>query len=147
MTWRVVNICLTCLTFKKQNYEYNWHICSSLSQKKSYKAKYIKKKIRICFNLAPHPIKTKSNLFVSKCINFVILKCVISQPDKIFNTFCKIWIYFSRVDEIMAVADGLYLARGNLGIHISPEKVFLAQKMLIGKANKAGKPVICATQV
>lgn len=116
-------------------------------RKKAIKLNTLKKRFKFVLILPPHPIKTKSNLFVSKCINFVILKCVISQPDKIFNTFCKIWIYFSRVDEIMAVADGLYLARGNLGIHISPEKVFLAQKMLIGKANKAGKPVICATQV
>ncbi|KAJ6893801.1 hypothetical protein NC652_027772 [Populus alba x Populus x berolinensis] len=45
-------------------------------------------------------------------------------------------------DEILQEADGVILSRGNLGIDLPPEKVFLFQKTVVFKCNMAGKPAV-----
>jgi len=65
---------------------------------------------------------------------FVIAK--IERSDAIAN-----------FDDILAAADGIMVARGDLGVEVPIEEIAHTQKQLIAKANLAGKPVITATQM
>jgi pyruvate kinase len=52
-----------------------------------------------------------------------------------------------NLDKIIAVSDGIMIARGDLGAETSPQEVPILQKLIIEKCNAVGKPVITATQM
>ena len=52
-----------------------------------------------------------------------------------------------HLDEIIDLADGIMVARGDLGVELAPERVPALQKEIVSLARKAGKPVVVATQM
>lgn len=52
-----------------------------------------------------------------------------------------------NLDEILAESDGVMVVRGDLGVMVREEQVFVAQKMIVSRCNAVHKPAIIATQM
>jgi len=73
----------------------------------------------------------------------------------VFNAHCDAWVIaklekpqaIEHLEEILDVADGVMVARGDLGVEMPPEKVPVIQKHVIRRAADWRKPVITATQM
>ncbi len=87
--------------------------------------------------------------FVRFAEDILKVKQTISQRGMSMPVIAKIEKHeaLTNLDEILKSADGVMVARGDLGVEIPLEKVPQIQKKLIKKANHAGKPVITATQM
>ncbi len=87
--------------------------------------------------------------FVSSADDIAGVKAILQEHGTDIPVIAKIerGVAVDEVDGIVRVSDGIMVARGDLGVDIPLEKVPLVQKEIIKKCNRAGTPVITATQM
>lgn len=87
--------------------------------------------------------------FTRKAINVLDVRRIVEQMNADVHIIAKIESRegLNNLDTILEVADGLMVARGDLGVEIPVEEVPIRQKEMIRKCNLLGKPVIVATQM
>jgi pyruvate kinase len=87
--------------------------------------------------------------FVRRAKDVLLAKSMIARARKNVPIIAKLEKpeAIENLDSILSVADGVMVARGDLGVEMSPEKVPVIQKLIIAKACEARLPVITATQM
>lgn len=87
--------------------------------------------------------------FVRKANDIIRIKAILEELESEIPVIAKIEKpeAVSNLDRILEVADGVMIARGDLGVEMKPEEVPTIQKRIIRKAIAANKPVITATQM
>eukprot|EP00245_Coleochaete_scutata_P005343 TRINITY_DN18817_c0_g1_i1.p1 TRINITY_DN18817_c0_g1~~TRINITY_DN18817_c0_g1_i1.p1 ORF type:complete len:511 (+),score=89.99 TRINITY_DN18817_c0_g1_i1:115-1647(+) len=98
----------------------------------------------------PNNIDFIAASFVRKAQDLInIRKLLGKQASRMIQIISKIENQEGLInfDDILRETDGIMVARGDLGMEIPTEKIFLAQKMMIHKCNSLGKPVVTATQM
>ncbi len=77
------------------------------------------------------------------------VRAFMTERGKIVPIMAKIEKHeaLEEIDAIVLAADGIMVARGDLGVEVCLEDVPLIQKDLIARANRASKPVVTATQM
>jgi len=87
--------------------------------------------------------------FVRTAADILKLRSILEKAKADIKIIAKIETKeaIENIDTIIDAADGVMVARGDLAVEVSAEKVPVLQKMIIKKCNDLGKPVITATQV
>lgn len=87
--------------------------------------------------------------FVKDPADVLELKDILASRDVSIPVIAKIEKpqAVERLDDILAVSDGVMVARGDLGVELPPEEVPILQKHIIGRANEEEVLVITATQM
>jgi len=87
--------------------------------------------------------------FVRKALDVIALKDYLKVKGADIPVISKIEKpeAMDNLEAILEESDGIMVARGDLGVELSPEQVPIAQKKMIAMANAAGKIVITATQM
>jgi pyruvate kinase len=96
-----------------------------------------------------HDVDWVALSFARRAEDIRFIKNIIAESGKTTRVVAKIETPdgLRNIDEIIALTDAVMVARGDLGVEVKMEEVPMAQKMIIEKCNKAGKPVIVATQM